>query len=217
MTLSVPLICGYGSGSAGRSWTCRAVRSLGTGSSHLSLGYRLLNGGVLWRTVLDGDALPLAQMTQIVKVCATNSNTHILIHTHTNPHHLHIVNSCALTQLSSLSARTQQAIVFLCLLQPYRYINSRNRHFTTHTEKHENKKEWYAQYLFSLKCVIKLLLHEVLGQVQFHVISILQQCLYTCPFFLLYIYENTREKKKEACKPSTNAGTSQVYKLHTKI
>ena len=38
MTLSVPLICGYGSGSAGRSWNCRAVRSLGTGSSHLSLG-----------------------------------------------------------------------------------------------------------------------------------------------------------------------------------
>ena len=38
MTLSVPLICGYGSGSAGRSWTCRAVRSLGTGSLHLSLG-----------------------------------------------------------------------------------------------------------------------------------------------------------------------------------
>ena len=58
MTLSVPLICGYGSGSAGRSWTCRAVRSLGTGSSHLSLGYRLPSGGVLWRTVLDGDALP---------------------------------------------------------------------------------------------------------------------------------------------------------------
>ena len=26
MTLSVPLICGYGSGSSGRSWTCRAVR-----------------------------------------------------------------------------------------------------------------------------------------------------------------------------------------------
>ena len=69
MTLSVPLICGYGSGSAGRSWTCRAVRSLGTGSSHLSLGYRLPSGGVLWRTVLDGDALPLAQITQIVKVC----------------------------------------------------------------------------------------------------------------------------------------------------
>ena len=68
MTLSVPLICGYGSGSAGRSWTCRAVRSLGTGSSHLSLGYRLPSGGVLWRTVLDGDALPLAQMTQIVFV-----------------------------------------------------------------------------------------------------------------------------------------------------
>ena len=66
MTLSVRLICGYGSGSAGRSWTCRAVRSLGTGSSHLSLGYRLPSGGVLWRTVLDGDALPLAQMTQIV-------------------------------------------------------------------------------------------------------------------------------------------------------
>ena len=65
MTLSVPLICGYGSGSAGRSWTCRAVRTLGTGSSHLSLGYRLPSGGVLWRTVLDGDALPLAQMTQI--------------------------------------------------------------------------------------------------------------------------------------------------------
>ena len=62
----MPLICGYGSGSAGRSWTCRAVRSLGTGSSHLSLGYRLPSGGVLWRTVLDGDALPLAQMTQIV-------------------------------------------------------------------------------------------------------------------------------------------------------
>ena len=71
MTLSVPLICGYGSGSAGRSWTCRAVRSLGTGSSHLSLGYRLPSGGVLWRTVLDGDALPLAQMTQILKVCAS--------------------------------------------------------------------------------------------------------------------------------------------------
>ena len=71
MTLSVPLICGYGSGSAGRSWTRRAVRSLGTGSSHLSLGYRLPSGGVLWRTVLDGDALPLAQMTQIVKVCAS--------------------------------------------------------------------------------------------------------------------------------------------------
>ena len=71
MTLSVPLICGYGSGSAGRSWTCRAVRSLGTGSSHLSLGYRLPSGGVLWRIVLDGDALPLAQMTQIVKVCAS--------------------------------------------------------------------------------------------------------------------------------------------------
>ena len=71
MTLSVPLICGYGSGSAGRSWTCRAVRSLGTGSSHLSLGYRLPSGGVLWRTVLDGDALPLVQMTQIVKVCAS--------------------------------------------------------------------------------------------------------------------------------------------------
>ena len=68
MTLSVPLICGYGSGSAGRSWTCRAVRSLGTGSSHLSLGYRLSSGGVLWRTVLDGDALPLAQMTQIVSL-----------------------------------------------------------------------------------------------------------------------------------------------------
>ena len=65
MTLSVPLICGYGSGSAGRSWTCRAVRRLGTGSSHLSLGYRLPSGGVLWQTVLDGDALPLAQMTQI--------------------------------------------------------------------------------------------------------------------------------------------------------
>ena len=63
---AVPLICGYGSGSAGRSWTCRAVRSLGTGSSHLSLGYRLPSGGVLWRTVLGGDALPLAQMTQIV-------------------------------------------------------------------------------------------------------------------------------------------------------
>ena len=71
MTLSVPLICGYGSGSAGRSWTCTAVRSLGTGSSHLSLGYRLPSGGVLWRTVLDGDALPVAQMTQIVKVCAS--------------------------------------------------------------------------------------------------------------------------------------------------
>ena len=71
MTLSVPLIHGYGSGSAGRSWTCRAVRSLGTGSSHLSLGYRLPSGGVLWWTVLDGDALPLAQMTQIVKVCAS--------------------------------------------------------------------------------------------------------------------------------------------------
>ena len=66
MTLSLPLICGYGSGSAGRSWTYRAVRSLSTGSSHLSLGYRLPSGGVLWRTVLDGDALPLAQMTQIV-------------------------------------------------------------------------------------------------------------------------------------------------------
>ena len=71
MTLSVPLICGYGSGSAGRSWTCRAVRSLSTGSSHLSLGYRLPSGGVFWRTVLDGDALPLPQMTQIVKVCAS--------------------------------------------------------------------------------------------------------------------------------------------------
>ena len=71
MTLSVPLICGYGSGSAGRSWTCRAVRSLGTESSHLSLGYRLPSGGVLWRTVLDGDALPLARMTQIVKACAS--------------------------------------------------------------------------------------------------------------------------------------------------
>ena len=71
MTLSVPLICGYGSDCAGRSWTCRAVRSLGTGSSHLSLGYRLPSGGVLWRTVLDCDALPLAQMTQIVKVCAS--------------------------------------------------------------------------------------------------------------------------------------------------
>ena len=71
MTISVPLICGYRSGSAGQSWTCRAVRSLGTGSSHLSLGYRLPSGGVLWRTVLDGDALPLAQMTQIVKVCAS--------------------------------------------------------------------------------------------------------------------------------------------------
>ena len=71
MALSVPLICGYGSGSAGRSWTCRAVRSLGTGSSHLSLGYKLPSGGVLWRTVLDGDALPLAQMMQIVKVCAS--------------------------------------------------------------------------------------------------------------------------------------------------
>ena len=55
MTLSVPLICGYGSGSAGRSWTCRAVRSLGTGSSHLSLGYRLPSGGVLWRTVLGNN------------------------------------------------------------------------------------------------------------------------------------------------------------------
>ena len=65
-TLSVPLICGYRSGSAGRSWTCRAVRSLGTGSSHLLLGYRLPSGDVLWWTVLDGDALPLGQMTQIV-------------------------------------------------------------------------------------------------------------------------------------------------------
>ena len=71
MTLSVLLICGYLSFSAGRSWTCRAVCSLGTRSSHLSLGYRLPSGGVLWRTVLDGDALPLAQMTQIVKVCAS--------------------------------------------------------------------------------------------------------------------------------------------------
>ena len=64
MTLSVPLICGYGSGSAGRSWTCRAVRSLGTGSSHLSLGYRLPSGGVLWRTVLDGDALPSLEVKE---------------------------------------------------------------------------------------------------------------------------------------------------------
>ena len=74
----MPLICGYGSGSAGRSWTCRAVRSLGTGSSHLSLGYRLPSGGVLWRTVLDGDALPLVLMTQIVEELQSSL--------HYNPH-----------------------------------------------------------------------------------------------------------------------------------
>ena len=32
------ILCVYGSESAGRSWTCRAVRRLGTGNSQLSLG-----------------------------------------------------------------------------------------------------------------------------------------------------------------------------------
>ena len=60
-----------------REWLCRPILDLQSRaqSGHWKLsfvtGYRLPSGGILWRTVLDGDALPLAQMTQIVKVCAS--------------------------------------------------------------------------------------------------------------------------------------------------
>ena len=59
-------ICGYGSDSAGQSWTCRAMRKLGTGSLQLSLRQRVLSGSVLWRTVLGGNTLPLGKMMQIM-------------------------------------------------------------------------------------------------------------------------------------------------------
>ena len=72
MTLSVPLICGTGvalQADPGLAEPC-AVWALEVLICRWDTGCQVV--AFSGQTVLDGDALPLAQMTQIVKVCASS-------------------------------------------------------------------------------------------------------------------------------------------------